>query len=380
MARRAVRHILFLQVTDPANYPPLLNAAKLFAEAGWKVTFLSLPIKGSSLIVAAHPQIEVLSMPARSTHVVSIINYLRYCARAAIVGLCRRPDVIYASDPLGAAPGLLASTIAFSSLVYHEHDSPNTGSMRFPFARLRVAAARKARLVIFPNRSRAVVAQGEIGFGNTQLRIVWNLPCRAELPTLDKLPDSPLIVYFHGSIGPDRLPKSVVEAVSQFRGRVRLRVAGYESPGARGYLAKILELGSTGCDHSLVEYLGEIPREMLLKVAARAHVGLAFMPRKTNDINMQYMVGASNKPFDYMAAGQALLVSDLSDWRDMFVSAGYARACDPADTHSVAAALKWFLEHTEERRDMAALGRAKIAADWNYETAFATVIAELANG
>ena len=35
--------------------------------------------------------------------------------------------------------------------------------------------------------------------------------------------------------------------------------------------------------------------------------------------------------FDYMAAGLALLVSDLADWREMFVARGFARACDPAD-------------------------------------------------
>ena len=53
--------------------------------------------------------------------------------------------------------------------------------------------------------------------------------------------------------------------------------------------------------------------------AARAHVGLALMPLNSNDLNMRHMTGASNKPFDYMAAGLALLVSDLPDWRQMFV-------------------------------------------------------------
>jgi len=102
------------------------------------------------------------------------------------------------------------------------------------------------------------------------------------------------------------------------------------------------------------------------------------MPGKTDDVNLRHMTGASNKPFDYMAAGLALLVSDLPDWRDMFVRPGYARPCDPADPNSVAAALRWFLDHPHERRAMAARARARIEAEWNYETAFAPVLAALA--
>ena len=89
------------------------------------------------------------------------------------------------------------------------------------------------------------------------------------------------------------------------------------------------------------------------------------------------MTGASNKPFDYMAAGLALLVSDQPDWRGMFVGPGYARSCDPIDPASIAAALAWYLDHPAERRAIGAHGRAKIEAEWNYDTAFAPVMSAL---
>jgi hypothetical protein len=47
------------------------------------------------------------------------------------------------------------------------------------------------------------------------------------------------------------------------------------------------------------------------------------MPKVSEDINMQAMVGASDKAFDYLACGLALLVSDLPDWRAIYVEAGY---------------------------------------------------------
>ncbi|HEX2150576.1 MAG TPA: glycosyltransferase [Stellaceae bacterium] len=120
--------------------------------------------------------------------------------------------------------------------------------------------------------------------------------------------------------------------------------------------------------------MGQIPRSDLLGIAARAHVGLAVVPGNTDDLNIRYLTGASNKAFDYMAAGLALLVSDLPDWRLMFVAPGYALPCNPADPASVTAALGWFIDHPEARRDMGARGRARIATDWNYDTAFRRVI------
>ncbi len=78
-----------------------------------------------------------------------------------------------------------------------------------------------------------------------------------------------------------------------------------------------------------------------------------------------------------MAAGLALLVSDLPDWTRMFVEPGFARAVDPTSTASLTAALEWFVNHSDERLRMAARSRAKIEADWNYETAFEPILGAL---
>jgi len=91
------------------------------------------------------------------------------------------------------------------------------------------------------------------------------------------------------------------------------------------------------------------------------------------------MTGASNKAFDYMAAGLPLLVSDLDDWCQMFVHPGYARVCDPTDPNSIAAALLWFVDHPRERREMAQRARAKIEIEWNYDRIFAPVMFALCN-
>ena len=364
---------MFIQATEPAVYPPLINGAMLMAEAGWEVTFLSAPIADNELTLPIHPRIRVRAIRPRPSHVMEKRAYASYCASAARLAHAFRPRVVYASDPLGAAPGLLAARLGHSRLVYHEHDSPMPNALRPWLARMRRRAAHVSNLVIFPNEERARVVEADLGIGHERTRVIWNMPRRREIPERAIVSEEPLVLYYHGSITYARLPEAVVEAVLQFNGRVRLRIAGYEAPDAPGYVSRLVQAGLSG-GTGVVEYVGQISREHLLTEAAKAHVGLALMPPVTDDLNMRHMAGASNKAFDYMASGLALLVSDLPDWCQMFVTPGYGQACDPRDPNSMAVALQWFLEHPSERRAMALRGRAKIETEWNYDTAFSPIM------
>jgi glycosyltransferase involved in cell wall biosynthesis len=337
---------------------------------------LASPSADSQLRMPLHPSIAIRQTPERPNFIVRRSDFLRYAASAARLALRWRPDIVYASDPLAAGPGLMASKLAASKLVYHEHDTPARAALHPWIARMRAAAARAAAIVVFPNAARAELAREELGFSDQRLRIVWNMPRRSEIPE-PTASDAPLAVYFHGSITPDRLPLAVIGAILALGGAARLEIAGYEAPLMPGYLQSLLDAGKPAQGAPLVRHLGQISRAELLQAAARNHIGLAFMPLSTREINMSHMTGASNKAFDYMAAGLALLVSDLPDWREMYVAPGFGLACDPSDLDSVTAALRWFLEHSDARQAMAKRARQKISEDWNYDTAFYRVLAEL---
>jgi len=368
--------VLFVQATNPGAYPPLIHASMLMAEAGWEVTFLSAPIDGDELALNPHPRIKIHAVRSRPSHVMGKVEYAVYAAAAARLAVRLRPDVVYASDPLGAGPGLLAARLAGAALVYHEHDSPSR--LHPVLEQSRRAAARAAQLVVFPNETRAHLAQRELRFSDKKLHIVWNVPMRAELVVSAATAEPPLIVYYHGSITPERLPETVSLAVRRMAGRVRLRIAGYEAPGARGYVRHLLGNDKGASVHAPIKYLGMVPRRAdLLAEAAGAHIGLSLMPFKSDDVNINHMVGASNKPFDYMAAGLALLVSDLPDWTRMFVEPGFGLACNPADVDSISSVLSWFIDHPEERRAMAGRARDKIEAEWNYDAQFRGVLESL---
>jgi len=374
---RSSPRVLFVQATNPGAYPPLIHASMLMAEAGWEVTFLSAPIGGDELALNPHPRIKIHAVRSRPSHVMGKLEYAVYAAAAARLAVRLRPDVVYASDALGAGPGLLAARLAGAALVYHEHDSPSR--LHPVLEQSRRAAARTAQLVVFPNETRAHLAQRELRFSDKKLHIVWNVPMRAELVVSAATAEPPLIVYYHGSITPERLPETVSLAVRRMAGRARLRIAGYEAPGARGYVRHLIGNDKGTVVDAPIEYLGMVPRADLLAEAAHAHIGLSLMPFKSDDVNINHMVGASNKPFDYMAAGLALLVSDRPDWTRMFVEPGYARAADPTSADSIFAALDWFLNHAHERQDMVARAQAMIESAWNYETVFAPILKALSN-
>jgi glycosyltransferase involved in cell wall biosynthesis len=366
------RRVLFVQATNPGAYPPLIHASMLMAEAGWDVTVLSAPVDGNELALNPHPRIKIYEVSPRPSHVMTKVDYTVYAAAAARLALRLRPDVVYASDPLGAGPGLVAARLARAVLVYHEHDSPS--GLHPILVRARRAAARAARLVVFPNEARARVVQKELRFPEDKLHVVWNVPRRAELVASTATGAHPLIVYYHGSITPARLPETVALVVKRMAGRVRLRIAGYEAPGARGYVRHLIGNDQGASVDALIEYRGMVQRADLLAEAARAHIGLSLIPFNSDDVNINHMAGASNKPFDYMAAGLALLVSDLPDWTRMFVEAGFGLACNPADVDSVSTTLGWFVDHPEARTAMAARARGKIEAEWNYDIQFRAVL------
>jgi glycosyltransferase involved in cell wall biosynthesis len=206
---------------------------------------------------------------------------------------------------------------------------------------------------------------------------VWNCPRLDEIPDLSSDEDEKLIIYYHGSITSTRLPRQLIVAASRFKGAVRVRIAGYETLGSIGYTRELTTLAAKNGAAEMIEALGTIPRSELLQTASKPHVGISLISKQSEDLNMQNMLGASNKTFDYMACGLPLLVADLPDWVETFVKPGYGLACDPEDPDSIERALRWFLEHPEERREMGRRGREKVRNSWNYEAMFAGVLKRL---
>lgn len=371
--------ILFLQASEPGAYPPIINAARSMAGAGWDVKVLGMPSADRRLRFPDIKNVRVLNLKERPDYIVRKSDYLRYCIRAAQLCATFKPRIIYVSDPLGTVPGLVGKSFCKADIIYHEHDSP-TESSDLPslLGRARRRTLEISRCVIFPNQQRADFVRAELQIPFRKLLIVWNTPRRDEVLPFKKEPVSNRCTfYYHGSVVHERLPLPLISAIAALPISAKLQIAGYETPSGEGLIEKLKAQFGCASNGGLVEFLGPLTRNEALIAAGRADIGLAIVPADASDINLRHMTGASNKVFDYMSAGLPVIVSDLPDWRKVFIDPGYAVGIDAHDESNAFKSIRGLAEDLLLRKEMGARAHSQILSSWNFDKFFAPVIEDL---
>lgn len=387
------KRILYLQYTDPALYPPLLQSSRILANRGWKILFLGVETPmAPGVSLQSHQQMSGRLMRCCPPGPQQKLHYAAFALWALMWALRWRPRRIYVSDPLGAPVGLMLSFLPGVRVVYHEHDSPLADTaagapsqwMTHLVLEARRRLAPRAVVRVLPNEARAEQFDTELGrstASGTRTVCVWNCPSREEGATTPPArSNASLVLHYHGSLNRFRVPPAVLQAVALLRGRVKLQIVGYETIGHQGFAEEISRRAGELDIGEHVEIIPAVRRHQLLEIARRADVGLAVISGTADDPNLLALTGASNKVFDYMACGLALLVSDLPLWRRLYVDPGYALACDPDDPASIAAALRRFMDAADATRTMGERGRQRIITDWNYEAQFEPVLRVVENG
>ncbi len=352
-----------------------LATARLFAERGWEVMFLGTGTWGAAkeLEFPPHPRISVRLLPFVEAGWRQKAHYVTYMMWVLWVILRWRPRWVYASDVWTTPIALLLTFLPGLRILYHEHDAPGPASGIFTrwVLTARKRLARRANGIVIPNQQRAEMFRQETET-TRPIYVVWNCPDTKEVgPKRSDASTLPLRVLFHGSIVPERLPGGLIEALAALP-KAELHVVGYETVGSKGYIETLqTKARQLGVDTRFIFHGAQPTRADLLAIVRYCDVGLALMPTVLHaDSNLQMMTGASNKPFDYLSNGVALVVSNLPDWCDMFVATGYGKACQPDNVTSIVEALRWYIEHPDEMRRMGEQGRQKVMQEWNYETQF----------
>jgi glycosyltransferase involved in cell wall biosynthesis len=377
MLRRTSGHctVLYLQFTDPARYPPLEYSARILRNSGWNVWFFGIRAKGNqrtSFGLGLDKFVQLLDAPSPGWR--QKLFYFRYIISTAKVAFLLRPDWVYASDSMAAPAGCLLKLFGFR-VIYHEHDTPSNGRgslMIQMIAGFRRFLAKKADLNVLPQEERARLFREDTGT-RQPIHCLWNCPMVEDLGKKIKSPRNPnlpLGVYFHGSLNLNMVPLTLIEGARRSGVPVRLRVVGYETVGSVGTCECLRDAAADAGPLVALELPGAFSRHELSAQMDSMHIGWMAYRSDSGNINLTHLAGASNKAFDYLAAGMPLLVGDKRDWIENFVVAGFARTCDPNDPDSIAAALCWFYNHPMETAAMGARGREKIIEDWNYEARF----------
>jgi glycosyltransferase involved in cell wall biosynthesis len=368
--------ILYVQYTNPAGYPPLEHSSQIFSSTGWEVLFLGTGAFGADvLVLPIHPNIIFKQIPFSPAGWQQKLHYAWFCLWVVIWTLKWKPQWIYASDILSCPASYLISFLPNIQMLYHEHDSPHkeaTSLFMKVCLMTRKSLAKKASACIVPNQERLeTFIKATVGKTSEKMFCVWNCPNRGEIFT-ERSPktDNNLWLLYHGSIVPQQLPETIIQAMAKLPKNIKLKIVGYETIGHIGYVKYLQELASKLGIGKQINYIGPVPTRLdLLRQCQSCDVGLSLFPL----MSIQPMTGASNKPFDYLACGLPLLVSNLPDWREMYVEPGYGLTANPDDPENIAAALRWYLEHPKEMREMGEQGRQRILKEWNYEHQFEKV-------
>ena len=374
--------ILYLQFTNPTAYPPLENSARILSSRCWKVSFLGVCWEGSgnfSFHNSLDDTVKLLNAPAPGWR--QKLFFIRFLLVAWSSAKHKRVEWLYVSDPMAAPCGLFLSLLGYRVL-YHEHDSPaevpETGIQGL-ILWCRKALARRANLIVIPQHERARIFVEQTGT-KRPVKVVWNCPIVQHPPTsvpVVRKTNEPLKIYFHGSINLSRVPLSLIDGAKRAGIPILLRVVGYETAGSLGAIASLHKAAEKAGSLVTLETPGSFSRHELDAQMTGMHIGWIACSDPGQDINLKYLIGASNKAFDYLAAGLPLVVRQEAKWIELFVRPGYARACDPEDPDSIASAIRWFYHHPKETAEMGRSGRKKILEEWNYERQFNEVIGSI---
>lgn len=379
------KKIIYLQYANPAAYPPLEHSSRLLADTGWDVLFIGINAAGmDKFVFAPHERIAVKKCSKSfGGGLLLKLHFAWYCLSALFWTVLWQPQFVYASDIFAAPIALFIKYILRKKVIYHEHDSPSSTSQSI-FIHLcmicRRLLAQSADCNVLPNNERIELFCKTAGIEPDKCFCVWNCPSIKEIGQPRGSESKwEFRLLFQGSIVPSRLPISLLQALAKLPEQITLRVIGYETIGHKGYVNSLTSEATRLNINHRIQFLGPIARHELFSWSLNCSVGISFMPMRSNDINMKSMTGASNKPFEYLACGLPLLVSDLPEWRSMFVEKGLALQCDPDASESISEAIYWLFTHAEESRKMGLNGQKLIASEWNYEKQFEPVISFMEN-
>jgi glycosyltransferase involved in cell wall biosynthesis len=371
--------VLNLHYNNPTVYPPTENGARLLADAGVEVLLLGTGA-GDTYRLEPGERVRIELMPFERGGWKQKVHYGRLLLWVLWHARRWQPDWVYATDPLACPIALALTWFRRVRLVYHEYDAPAPAQSRFMriVMRARRIVARRADVCALPNEKRAAAFRRDTG--RDDLVTVWNCPRRAEVSTEPlQVHAGRLRVLYQGSLVPARVPMAVIDALAMTPAEVSLVLVAFETVGYPGYFEALASRARSLGVGDRLEWVKTVSnRAELMRHCATCDAGLSLMPLASSDINLVAMTGASNKPFDYMACGLPLIVSDLPEWREMYVEPGFALPCNPESPESIAGAWRWLLEHRDEREAMARRARRRIAEDWNFDPTFAPVLSRVA--
>ena len=377
---RAPRAALIL-FTEPFQYPPTFHFAEVLAARGWKVDIIGLSMPGIPRW-APPSGIHVLHLDRVRRGASLRAQLVAFTATCAARALVARYRIVVGYDMMAALPAFAAARSAGARLVYHNHDlAPSAlfSGVFYPMMkRAEHAIARAADVVVFPQSDRASLFKNEAGLRDTPLTVL-NCPRRDWILRVPPAPEEFLawrdrvgqVVLYQGGLAMHRGLGTLVESMPEWSFRGGLCLVGLEiEPDTAATLQRRAE--SLGLrDRFLV--LPALPHDRLAGITARANVGLGVVRVGVSAgddpkyVNLRYLAGASNKVFEYMAAGLPVVSARGAGFDELLEEPKHALLFDGESASSLAATLNKLFASPALLSEIGAANRRAFEERYNYD-------------
>ena len=228
---------------------------------------------------------------------------------------------------------------------------PMSKLVAFLYEKLEVYAVKKFDGIV---STRSVINERLCRY-NDNISLVTNFPIL--LPYKDVVEDnSDFIIAFAGTIEDPWRHKLIIQALDRLE-NVKYVLAG---PVTDQYLSELKSLKGW----EKVDYRGTISFDEVCKIYSEASLGVAIYHYCNNmggkDGNL-----ANTKMFEFMNCGLPFICTDFTLWKKIVEDEEHCGICvNPYSVEEIITALKFFMDHPQERKEMGI--RARHAAETKY--------------
>ncbi len=312
----------------PYHFPPTINAANILAEKGEKVYLLGIkyPETYSQHI---HDNVELCFVDKLSTKYRGLLGYVMSIFFLAWFVIRKRINIIVSYDNKSVIPAFIASRLKKITWVYHQHDYwdyPKGVWNRFLWKMERILA-NKANIVSFPQANRALLFQQEARLIKAPLVVFngprknWDSHIASPNPIITHLRKQfDFILVYQGGWSKYFGIEKIFYALANCKTNTCLIVLGEErEPEVKKYydeIVRVLKLEDRVWFSNTYIAYDELPSFTKFSDAA---IAILTKDNENAPYNNRYLIGASNKIFEYISFGLPVFTQNSEPNRNFYL-------------------------------------------------------------
>lgn len=382
--------VLVIQRASINFYPPIINQTNIMVEAGIPVKILDGG--HGSRPEGLHPDIKLirplahLSANNSAKHSKLYQQQLRLSGNIQFINAVNKEQKttnIYARIGYDSPAISLLGFSRFSGhTIYHFHEHPETAqASNYLQLQHKIARhhARRAELIVIPDKHRALALQQEEHLTNTPI-VVPNCPRRLkELPTgklrtivQQHLPSTKYIVLFQGAISTNYYADTIIRSIPYWPLDATMVFLG---PVYQETKEQLLQVAQESKVTNRLIFLPQVEYSQLFNYTVDADLALSLI--KPITFNFAHMSGASNKRYEFMACGIPQLSNIGPGMKELIDDNEIGLCINPEDIEAIGNSVKNLLLNKPLRQTMSERARSLHLQKYNYDLQFAPIVERL---